>query len=536
MGKPTLQEAIEQVVQALLDRNPELAPGIAVIAEHVALMARQHHPAGGLSASAAIPAPDGSLTPQPSAGISKTEHVPEPAASNQPARIVDHRPSQPLSSGYVPLRMPDGTVKQVRVSGTGADIAAARFSADEPAHGETDEGQARRHQPPNLSLIAARCELKVEGCAASIDRRAVNGTDREQEEGRRIGALINRGRQLDNCFLWMVYPGKAQPDDEQMRLIAAAYANLAWAARVCERVPRGGHVDRRTTALELLAESQSALRMALTNTWLTSPDKDQDDAFHYLDDSTTYEQIFIGRHMKLSDPADPGEWESLRERLAAFGRELDDVEANVKKDRAVVSRIKHHARLIASDPAGEHGHDWERIEEALGKLSVGRMRDGEVLNLLRPIAGSPPEGLPNVARAIAGLRGREHGESPEGDGDRYSDAVGRVRDMVRGRRMVIVGGERREEAAARIRSAFELSELEWVELPEHSSSAPAEAPIRRPDTRIVLILIRLAGHLHVEDVTAFCERHGKALVRLPAGYNPERIAAEVLEQVSGKLV
>ena len=33
----------------------------------------------------------------------------------------------------------------------------------------------------------------------------------------------------------------------------------------------------------------------------------------------------------------------------------------------------------------------------------------------------------------------------------------------------------------------------------------------------------------------FCEAHGKPLVRLPAGYNPNQVAAQVLAQCSNQL-
>ena len=33
----------------------------------------------------------------------------------------------------------------------------------------------------------------------------------------------------------------------------------------------------------------------------------------------------------------------------------------------------------------------------------------------------------------------------------------------------------------------------------------------------------------------FCDRYGKPLVRLPGGYNPNQIAAQILAQCSGHL-
>jgi hypothetical protein len=32
-----------------------------------------------------------------------------------------------------------------------------------------------------------------------------------------------------------------------------------------------------------------------------------------------------------------------------------------------------------------------------------------------------------------------------------------------------------------------------------------------------------------------CDRYGKPFVRLPGGYNPDQVARQILEQVSGRL-
>ncbi len=537
MSSPSLEQAITRVIRRFLDRHADLAPSIAVIADFVAAAARAHGAGTVNDATTGDAAAGGQVPAAPGANVSLPAiSASAPAGGSPSATAGASAPGRPLSSGFVPLKLADNSITHVRVQGTGEDIAAARFSA-EPAR-PAEEDDVRRFRPPDLELIRTRCLLKAEGCRAAIDRRAATGTATEQEQVRRIGALITQGKQLDNCYLWMVNRAKPQADDQTLQMIAATYENLASAAQCCERVPAESRADRRTRVLLLLAEAQSALRVALTHTWLSMPDKDQDDAFRYLDNSTTYEQVFIARHMKLSDPADPAAWQDLRERIAAFTKELDQDEELSKATRATVNRVRHHAKAIAADPGADHSHDWGKIDAALVALSAaGRGRDPEVMNLLRPVAGIAPRGeqYPALERVLGAMAPEAEVVDEEGAADRYSADVARVRGMLRGSRVVIIGGERREDAVVRIREAFELSELEWVMLPEHGSTAPAEAPIRRTDTRLVLLLIRLAGHLHTEEVSLYCERHGKPLIRLPAGYNPERIAAEILQQASGKL-
>ncbi|GMV25060.1 MAG: hypothetical protein AMXMBFR58_10910 [Phycisphaerae bacterium] len=532
MSTTRLSEAIDALIRQFLRQNAGYAPLIADIADHVARLARGIEPAPGdrpVEPTPAVPA----ATPPP------VVERPEPPATRPappPAAKAQRPASPPLASGYVPLKLADGEVTHVRVAGTGADIAAARNSLQDAGADDGDQ-ELRRFHPPDLELIATRSLLKAQACRASLARRAAPAAD-EPDHNRAIGALIAQGKQLDNCYLWMVNRSKPQPSDAALTMIAAAYENLASAARLCQRVPRGSRPDRRTTALGLLAESQSALRVLLEDTWLTQADRDQDDAFRYLDESTSYEQLFIARHMKLSDPADPAAWPNLQARLASFMQEVAADEDSQRKLRTLVTKVRHHARRLIAHPGDDADHDWSRIDEALeGLLKAGRGRDPDVVEVLRSAAAAspPPARFTAVSRALAAERQDESPPVPESAPDKYSEEVLRVRAMLSGARCVIIGGERREDAARRIRDAFELADVDWVSLTEHGSTAAAEAPIRRPETRLVLVLIRLVGHLHAEEVAEFCDRHGKPLVRLPAGYNPERIAAEVIEQVSHRL-
>ncbi len=56
----------------------------------------------------------------------------------------------------------------------------------------------------------------------------------------------------------------------------------------------------------------------------------------------------------------------------------------------------------------------------------------------------------------------------------------------------------------------------------------------RPDVAVVVLAIRWSSHSFGE-VREFCERHGKPLVRLPGGYNPNQVAMQIMSQCSGRL-
>ena len=85
-----------------------------------------------------------------------------------------------------------------------------------------------------------------------------------------------------------------------------------------------------------------------------------------------------------------------------------------------------------------------------------------------------------------------------------------------------------------LRRALGLSELLWIETKEHQSIDSFEPLIARADVAVVLLAIRWSSHAF-GDVRQFCDRHGKALVRLPGGYSPNQVAAQIVGQCSGKL-
>jgi hypothetical protein len=63
------------------------------------------------------------------------------------------------------------------------------------------------------------------------------------------------------------------------------------------------------------------------------------------------------------------------------------------------------------------------------------------------------------------------------------------RDLPRGRSVILIGGVRRRHAHEAIREAFELQELEWVEMQEHESISTFEPYVARPDVAVVLLAI-----------------------------------------------
>src|SRR6185437_10621795 len=108
-------------------------------------------------------------------------------------------------------------------------------------------------------------------------------------------------------------------------------------------------------------------------------------------------------------------------------------------------------------------------------------------------------------------------------------AVLEVTRLLKGKGVVLIGGQRRPEAHEALKAAFGLKELVWFETREHES-----IDVFEPYVALVLLAIRWSSHSYGE-VKRFCDRNGKPMVRLPGGYGVNQVAAQSLAQCSEQL-
>jgi hypothetical protein len=285
--------------------------------------------------------------------------------------------------------------------------------------------------------------------------------------------------------------------------------------------------------------------VALADTWLSDDDRDQAEAHVWLRRETAERRVFIDRHMTAADPADPANAADLRSRIKSYGKQLDEREAAGKKVKNALGQIKYHAgQLIKGRPEEAPAH-WAKISDGVKRLDgMGvSATDRRIAEAVGPAAAAvwpgPPAGaefmVGVIARAKALKNDKPDPKRAVADEREWSESVLAVRNLLRGKRMVVIGGEPNAEAVQRLTQAFELKEAEWVELTEHGPGTPMRAPIYRSDTAVVIVIIKLTGHLHAEEARDYSSGAGKPCVMLSGGYNPERVAAEIMEQASSRL-
>ncbi len=450
----------------------------------------------------------------------------------------------PTSAGIVPLRIGDAAVN-LPVTGTTEEIGRARASVDvPPASSEYVDPILATGAEVDLSLVAKRCRLKAESCLLYIERRAAAGDPtREPAIVERVSQMISQAKAMPDCFLWVLWRERSQPDDQTLRGISDCYAALAAAAALVDACDE--HADSVTAgdnhvALQLLAEANSALRIALQHTWLTAPDVDQDEVHAWLRRETAVRRIHIPRYMRLDDPGDPAGATVIIEQARQIAERIEQRSRARKSMQELIAQVRYHVRNLDKADADYNPHDCRKIAEALERLdALGLDRDDrritellarvDVQRFFRDVA--PTDSLRAwIDAAVTPGDDAVDDEHEEEPARAWSERVAQVRQLIQGTTAVLVGGVRRQQAVDRIREAFNLADVEWVRLAEHGSGEAMRAPIGRPETGVVLVLVKLAGHLHVDEARLYAQKSGKPCILLKAGYNPEQIADALLQQ------
>lgn len=447
------------------------------------------------------------------------------------------------SRGIVSLRIGDAVVP-LSVAGTTEEIGRARASAEASASEPgLDETWVDRPRELDLELIEARCRLKARSCELYVARNRLEPGD---EESKRtlydaVGDVLRQAKATAECFLWVLWREREQPSDEVVSRIALCYRALAEAVSVMRRVDEVGERagdGAVATAMQLLAEADSSLRVALEETWLTAPDRDQDETHLWLRRETAWRRVFLTRHMTISDPGDPGRAAAVIEEAAALAAHVAKRVASSKGVESALTKLRYHVGKAAADP---EEYQFEKIADALESLAAMGVsaRDRRVVEALpAAIASAMPErllGRAAVRDAVAGALKVPAAKEAETKERVWSARVAEARALVEGRVLVMVGGEPRNDAIERLKKAFGLLRVDWVHLTEHGSSEGLRGPISRAESAAVLVLIKLTGHLHAEEAQRYARAAGKPWVYLTAGYNPEQVAEALLQQAGERL-
>jgi len=397
----------------------------------------------------------------------------------------------------------------------------------------------------DLPLIGARCRLKAEGARWAATRRRLisEGASFSTEIEPIHRDIIARAKAIPECFLWMCHPTGPSPADLKLyEDVAGCFEVVADVLSVLKHMQDEPELERSQfeRSLDLLAEAQSALRVAIGRID-DRTDTDQMQVFNWLKATASENQIFIQRYMRADDPAEPTQWADLSSRIEEIDARMQETRRRVKQRRKLLGKVRHKLSLIANEPDSAHEHCRILASTVNELVSDGLPPSNrELRELLVPAIDSLPElaEMPNGFQLVLREIDRFMAACPPTEMVSITQPTPEVREAARllnGRSMVLIGGERRPGSYQALKDAFGLHELIWIETREHQSIDGFEPYIARGDVAVVLLAIRWSSHSFGE-VGNFCDRHGKPLVRLPGGYNPNQVAAQIMAQCSQRLM
>lgn len=268
------------------------------------------------------------------------------------------------------------------------------------------------------------------------------------------------------------------------------------------------------------------------------------EVFRWLKSTTRSRQVFVARHMRLDDPADPAQWNERSRAISAMQDRISERERQAHERKHALSKLCYHARKLQdAGPEADVTSDWKVLLEATDRLLAMGVKASakEIRELVIPIEDRLPEGIPvtdgwrqvdrHIDEYLALLEAEQVEQRPV---RQRSPEVETAAELLRGRRMVLIGGQERPRSREALIRELELGDLAWITSAEHASLDTFEPDIIREDTDVVVLMIRWTSHSH-GGVRKFCEDHDKLFVRLPGGYSPNQVAGQVMSQIGERL-
>jgi flagellar biosynthesis chaperone FliJ len=263
-------------------------------------------------------------------------------------------------------------------------------------------------------------------------------------------------------------------------------------------------------ALELAAEAQSALRMAV-ETVNARPDNDQVQIHHWIRQIADEKRIVIRRHMSLDDGADPTRWADLQDRINQFASEIDRIRKQATQRTKLLAKAQYHARVIGEG----HGtvDDRRKVVEVVDAL----VSDG-----VPPSSTDLRDLLVPIIYDISDVDAPSTFQRVLGEVERHL-----VSDACRGMTLVVIG-EEHSRAFDTLKSAFCLKEVVGVPVGADDFVEVIEQCVARPDVAAALLVICGDDDLF-HEMEALCGQYGKK-VFLSKDCTPHQVAHSIFQQ------
>ncbi|MFO0802623.1 MAG: hypothetical protein U0791_05805 [Gemmataceae bacterium] len=268
-------------------------------------------------------------------------------------------------------------------------------------------------------------------------------------------------------------------------------------------------------------------------------DFDQIQIFARIRSTARDRQVFIAKYLKREDRADPASWGDLSKRIAEVWSQFKAYGERDKQRAKSLNSLKFKLKTLREKADAA---DWARVLELIDEVVNLGMHPSnpELRELLLPVFEDipeeprPPANVELVLREIERYLESRPEADPAPKPEKYSPAVTAAADLLRGKEIVLIGGQDRPKHKAALIRAFGLTDIRWIVTPEHTSYTHFEADVARPEVALVLLAIRWSSHDY-ESVKTYCDQYGKPLVRLPGGYNANQVGHHIMSQAGDRL-
>ena len=388
--------------------------------------------------------------------------------------------------------------------------------------------------PAVPAVIAARAGLQADLTRLEIEIR--DGGETEAVRERSLRQRKEAGRLPDFAAFAPSDRGLTL-SRQQLVLVAETYTNARLGAELAMEVAREG-ITAPLDVLYLLAETQSSLRAALLPADQEA-DPDQLGLFGWVRDRGAELGVFIDRHLRRGDEADPTEWQELRERLVGSRERLVLEQQDEAERLELLERLRH----ALDQNVGSSNNFTDALVVLEQWIARGRPASSlDLVELVEPFeaplreSGNLSEEALRVLEALAerreSLQAAGHVELE--DDDVHSPHVLEAARLLKGKVVVFFGGEVRWQNKRALEAALQLDELRWIPTRPHRSLDPLITQLRRPEVDLVVVAKRWSDHAFA-DLADASKAAGKVFVNLPAGFGTNQFAHQVLEQVSDQL-
>ena len=265
----------------------------------------------------------------------------------------------------------------------------------------------------------------------------------------------------------------------------------------------------------------------------TDGDDDQLSLYHILLDITREERIY------LPLACNQGTLPTV-EAVFALREQIEKMQEWLSAGEYISDQLSTLRQLINANPQAVQ--QWMLVANQVSRLICNGMETNSVLlrEILLPDFESIPasddydEHFTLTLREIDKYLASRSELDDTLDLEQPTAEVSQVRQLLGGRKVVLIGGHQRNAAKHKLKEAFGLDEMVWVPTKPHESVHGFESTVHKPGVKVVLLAIRFSSHAF-GDVKLFCDVAGVPLVRLPAGYGRNQVAHHILEQCGERL-